>query len=136
MACMISIISSSFPSIFTQSNIELQSFFLNSCCMFYSPKLKKKTFKHAYGTSVLYIMLWFVCFFRVTDPLQFTTFALTSHQRQSNSISKQKPKLIITEDLGSRLHHQDTFLQATWTRATHLTPTIHSLNNRTRSELL
>ncbi|XP_043109066.1 brain-specific angiogenesis inhibitor 1-associated protein 2 isoform X13 [Puntigrus tetrazona] len=36
---------------------------------------------------------------RVTDPLQFTTFALTSRQRQSNSNSKQKPKLIITEDL-------------------------------------
>lgn len=48
-------------------------------------------------------------FFRVTDPLQFTTFALTSRQRQSNSISKQKPKLIITEDLGSRHHYQDKF---------------------------
>ncbi|XP_056089699.1 brain-specific angiogenesis inhibitor 1-associated protein 2 isoform X8 [Rhinichthys klamathensis goyatoka] len=42
---------------------------------------------------------------RVTDPLQFTTFALTSRQRQSNSISKQKPKLIATEDHGSRLHY-------------------------------
>ncbi|XP_039521165.1 brain-specific angiogenesis inhibitor 1-associated protein 2 isoform X3 [Pimephales promelas] len=41
---------------------------------------------------------------RVTDPLQFTTFALTSRQRQSNFISKQKPKLIATEDHGSRLH--------------------------------
>ncbi|XP_026078188.1 brain-specific angiogenesis inhibitor 1-associated protein 2-like isoform X9 [Carassius auratus] len=39
---------------------------------------------------------------RVTDPFQFSTFALTSRQRQSNSNSKQKPKLI-TEDLGSRL---------------------------------
>ncbi|XP_042591836.1 brain-specific angiogenesis inhibitor 1-associated protein 2-like isoform X9 [Cyprinus carpio] len=42
---------------------------------------------------------------RVMDPLQFTTFALTSRQRQSNSNSKQKPKLIITEDLGSRLSY-------------------------------
>ncbi|KTG01873.1 hypothetical protein cypCar_00019088 [Cyprinus carpio] len=40
---------------------------------------------------------------RVTDPFQFPTFALTSRQRQSNFNSKQKPKLIITEDLGSRL---------------------------------
>nr|XP_021328274.1 brain-specific angiogenesis inhibitor 1-associated protein 2 isoform X17 [Danio rerio]XP_021329940.1 brain-specific angiogenesis inhibitor 1-associated protein 2 isoform X25 [Danio rerio] len=42
---------------------------------------------------------------RTMDPLQFSTFALTSRQRQRNAASKQKPKLIITEELGSRLLH-------------------------------
>ncbi|XP_051959389.1 brain-specific angiogenesis inhibitor 1-associated protein 2 isoform X7 [Xyrauchen texanus] len=39
-----------------------------------------------------------------TDPILFTTFALTSQQRRSSSICEQRHKFILSEDLISPLH--------------------------------